>query len=113
LCSQSSQAVISLVENATEIPAEKPTIRVITSARRPREKWTNQDLPYGTYRSWSNVFIPTYLAFVGAQRNPFTITSEELVGAMQEAWDLIYPSTPYEIKPRTAVFDLVNSQFLH
>jgi hypothetical protein len=92
-------------------PHVKPTNQDATPARKPRLKPTNQDLPYGTYRLWTRTFIPTYLAFIGAQCDPFLITGLEAAYPMQQAWDLVYPDTPCDTMPRTTIFVLVSPGF--
>jgi hypothetical protein len=89
----------------------QPTVVIATPGQKVRNKWTNHDLPYGTYRNWSLKFIPSYLTFVGVQRDPFLLTGEDIVAPMQLIWNTIYPTIGYEIKPRCAVFDLVNPTF--
>jgi hypothetical protein len=59
------------------------------------------------------MFIPAYLAFIGAQRDPFVLTSEDIIGPMQELWDRIYPDTEHDIQPRAAVYNLVSLQLCY
>jgi hypothetical protein len=100
-----SQATVSV----TETPVQ-PTSELITSPT-GKLRFTNDDLPRGTYKKWTNTFIPSYIEFMDTQRDPFSLSSLEISSAMQEAWDIIYPGTPFNIQPRTCVFLLVSPCF--
>jgi hypothetical protein len=101
-----SQATISV----PEVPA-KPTSELITASPAGKLRFMNHDLPSGTYKKWTNTFILSYFEYMGVQCNPFSVSSKEAASAMQDAWDVIQPDTPFVIEPCDCVFVLVSPCF--
>jgi hypothetical protein len=61
------------------------------------------------------VFIPTYVNFVAAYKDPWFVNDEDALNAMQEVWDVVFlnrsssEDIPHVIELNMAVFSIVRS----
>ncbi|THG96548.1 hypothetical protein EW026_g5311 [Hermanssonia centrifuga] len=56
---------------------------------------TNAQLPAGVFGRWRSQFVPTYMIFVGGQRDPWNIDDPTAESAIKEAFTVVYPNVPY------------------
>jgi hypothetical protein len=79
--------------------------------RHPAKRFTNQDLPAGCqdHSYWRHRFIPTYLQFVGAFADPWSIPDTDSLAALRKAWAKVYGQRiVYKVTAHDAVFTLVS-----
>ncbi|KLO11499.1 hypothetical protein SCHPADRAFT_941984 [Schizopora paradoxa] len=79
-------------------PDEKPSRSRSTSSTRSMSQ-----LPCGvgadpTDRRWTEVFVPTFISFLGTLSNPWNATQKESLDALQAIWDVVFHDKPHTIK---------------
>ena len=59
-------------------------------------KWNNNDLPPGCNDNleWRRVFVPTYLTFLAARPDPWTIEDDAACQGLQKIWNTVYHNRP-------------------
>jgi hypothetical protein len=74
------------------------------------QKFTNKSLPEGCQEShrWRRSLVPTYIHFVAACKNPWSVDSDEAVSALQKIWRAVYgDKIQHTVKVNEAVFSVV------
>jgi hypothetical protein len=75
-------------------------------------KFNNSHLPPGCQDAnrWRCVYVPTYITFVAAYQNPWTVADHDAIRAMQTIWDHLYknPKIAHKIQAQQAVFCVVS-----
>jgi hypothetical protein len=100
----------SFFQEIIEIEETPKPIRKTATTRRG-SKWQTVDLPLGCVEDglWRKTFIPTYIAFISQQEDPWTITDAVAKSAMQKIWDKIFgEDIPHKITTDGAVFSVVS-----
>jgi hypothetical protein len=85
------------------------------STDRPRRKNgqktapSNKDLPHGVHDKdhWHRKFIPTFLWWVAKHSDPWNLDDNDVVIALQQIWDVIYPNIEYTVEQKGAVVAVV------
>ena len=85
------------------------------STDRPRRKNgrkippNNKDLPNGVHDNnrWHQKFIPTFLWWVAKQSDPWNLDDDDVVTALQQIWNIVYPKIPYVVKQKGPVVAVV------
>jgi hypothetical protein len=79
-------------------------------------KFIIKDLPAGSDRgnAWSRTYIPTYISFVAAYKDPWSVEDKHAIDTMQEAWNCVYindkavtDKIPHTVAANQAVFAIV------
>jgi hypothetical protein len=80
---------------------------------RATTKFNNSHLPSGCQdgNRWRRIFVPTYITFVAGYDNPWSVTDDDAVPAMQAIWNKVYdnPKITHKIEAQQAVFSVVSS----
>lgn len=82
------QAIVKIEPGTTE-PAQVPKLENPT---RKVPKFTNASLPEGCLDEhvWRRVVVPTYLQYAASCDDPWVISDENAIKAMQKIWNTIY-----------------------
>ena len=78
-------------------------------------RWTNANLPFGSRKDnvWRRMYIPMYTTFVAGYKDPWAVSDDEAVEAMQRTWDKVYlnrgrtPDIQHQVVLNNAVFSIV------
>ena len=75
---------------------------------------SNKDLPDGVHNKerWHRKFIPTFLWWVAKQSDPWNLDDDDVVIALQQIWDVIYPNIAYKVEIKGAVVAVVIYNFV-
>ncbi|THG93178.1 hypothetical protein EW026_g7986, partial [Hermanssonia centrifuga] len=79
----------------TKARTAKATATVATNAVATSTNATNAQLPAGVFGRWRSQFVPTYMIFVGGQRDPWNIDDPTAEAAIKEAFTVVYPNVSY------------------
>ncbi len=72
------------------------------------------NLPRGVgEKRWGNVFVPTFISYLGILDEPWHPESKQTIDALQVIWNAVYPDKPYTIEgPADLVYTIV-SEYLY
>ncbi len=61
---------------------------------------------------WSEVFVPTYMSYLGSLSEPWHPDIKKTLKAVQMIWDAVYPDRPHEVKSASdKAFSIVSLTF--
>lgn len=61
---------------------------------------------------FTEFFVPTYKAWLGAQNDPFGLKLTTIASEMKKIWARVRPQDNYDIRVGTAVFRVASSSLL-
>jgi hypothetical protein len=102
------QKVIKVEEGAEEASHEDSHLN--------SRKFSNAALPAGCeqFNAWRRKYIPTYINFVAAANDPWTIEDKVAIAAMQEVWNAVFlnrsdgDDIPHTVELREATAEIVS-----